>query len=167
MQASDGGRRVTVGKRGVLGTVLDFRAGAEVTGLAVQGPLARSVRDAAALLDVIAGLMPDPFLVRPGPVHELLPTPLDTPCATAGAASPDRAARRPPNRLVPDITAAAPNHSLRPQLDHAPASPVRGRAEMRARASRAKIVSCSHGTARNASRLPSKTRDTRCSCFGP
>ncbi|MFI7341132.1 amidase [Streptomyces sp. NPDC050085] len=61
--ASDGGGSIRIpasvcglfGLKPSRGRVSSGPAGAEVTGLAVQGPLARSVRDAAALLDVLAG----------------------------------------------------------------------------------------------------------------
>ncbi|MET8032232.1 amidase [Streptomyces sp. NPDC005345] len=64
--ASDGGGSIRIpaslcglfGLKPARGRVSSGPAGAEVTGLAVQGPLARSVRDAAALLDVLAG--PEP-----------------------------------------------------------------------------------------------------------
>lgn len=61
--ASDGGGSIRIpaslcglyGVKPSRGRVSSGPAGAEVTSLSVQGPLARSVRDAAALLDVLAG----------------------------------------------------------------------------------------------------------------
>ncbi|MFF0189197.1 amidase [Streptomyces sp. NPDC005244] len=78
--ASDGGGsiRIPAGLCGLFGLKLargrvsSGPAGAEVTGLAVQGPLARSVRDAAALLDVLAGPEPgDPYWAPPLPPGEI------------------------------------------------------------------------------------------------
>jgi len=45
--------------------------GGDTTGLSVQGPLARTVRDAAAMLDVMAGMAPgDPYWAPPLPDGE-------------------------------------------------------------------------------------------------
>ncbi|MEV0580972.1 amidase [Streptomyces sp. NPDC050392] len=77
--ASDGGGSIRipasvcglVGIKPSRGRVSSGPSGAEVTGLAVQGPLARSVRDAAALLDVLAGPEPgDPHWTPPLPAGE-------------------------------------------------------------------------------------------------
>ncbi|MFJ4715262.1 amidase [Streptomyces sp. NPDC088785] len=77
--ASDGGGSIRIpasvcglfGIKPSRGRVSSGPAGAEVTGLAVQGPLARSVRDAAALLDVLAGPEPgDPHWAPPLPAGE-------------------------------------------------------------------------------------------------
>lgn len=77
--ASDGGGSIRipasvcglVGIKPSRGRVSSGPSGAEVTGLAVQGPLARSVRDAAALLDVLAGPEPgDPYWASPLPDGE-------------------------------------------------------------------------------------------------
>lgn len=60
-----------VGIKPSRGRVSSGPSGADVTGLAVQGPLARSVRDAAALLDVPAGPEPgDPYWAPPLPDGE-------------------------------------------------------------------------------------------------
>ncbi|MFD0019856.1 amidase [Streptomyces sp. NPDC058382] len=77
--ASDGGGSIRipasvcglVGLKPSRGRVSSGPNGAEVTGLAVQGPLARTVRDAAALLDVLAGPEPgDPHWAPPLPDGE-------------------------------------------------------------------------------------------------
>ncbi|MEW2166058.1 amidase [Streptomyces sp. NPDC007084] len=77
--ASDGGGSIRIpasvcglfGLKPARGRVSSGPLGAEVNGLAVQGPLARSVRDAAALLDVLAGPEPgDPHWAAPLPPGE-------------------------------------------------------------------------------------------------
>ncbi|GAA1365938.1 amidase [Streptomyces beijiangensis] len=77
--ASDGGGSIRIpasicglfGIKPSRGRVSSGPSGSEVTGLAVQGPLARSVRDAAALLDVLAGPEPgDPHWAPPLPDGE-------------------------------------------------------------------------------------------------
>ncbi|MYW69841.1 amidase [Streptomyces sp. SID8379] len=77
--ASDGGGSIRIpaslcglfGIKPSRGRVSSGPAGAEVTGLSVQGPLARSVRDAAAYLDVLAGPEPgDPHWAAPLPEGE-------------------------------------------------------------------------------------------------
>ncbi|WP_405748851.1 amidase [Streptomyces sp. NBC_01411] len=77
--ASDGGGSIRIpasacglfGIKPSRGRVSSGPAGAEVNGLAVQGPLARTVRDAAAMLDVLAGPMPgDPHWAPPLPEGE-------------------------------------------------------------------------------------------------
>nr|WP_203645217.1 amidase [Streptomyces sp. SID14478] len=77
--ASDGGGSIRIpasicglfGIKPSRGRVSSGPAGAEVNGLAVQGPLARSVRDAAAFLDVLAGPEPgDPHWAPPLPGGE-------------------------------------------------------------------------------------------------
>ncbi|MYT73462.1 MULTISPECIES: amidase [unclassified Streptomyces] len=77
--ASDGGGSIRipasicglVGIKPSRGRVSSGPAGAEVTNLSVQGPLARSVRDAAALLDALAGPEPgDPHWAPPLPPGE-------------------------------------------------------------------------------------------------
>ncbi|MET9533272.1 amidase [Streptomyces sp. NPDC006649] len=77
--ASDGGGSIRIpasacglfGIKPSRGRVSAGPRGAEVNGLAVQGPLARTVRDAAAMLDVLAGPMPgDPHWAPPLPAGE-------------------------------------------------------------------------------------------------
>ncbi|WP_406141858.1 amidase [Streptomyces sp. NBC_01089] len=77
--ASDGGGSIRIpasvcglfGIKPSRGRVSSGPAGVEATGLSVQGPLARSVRDAAALLDVLAGPEPgDPHWAPPLPPGE-------------------------------------------------------------------------------------------------
>ncbi|WP_327668647.1 MULTISPECIES: amidase [unclassified Streptomyces] len=77
--ASDGGGSIRIpasvcglfGIKPSRGRVSSGPAGAEATGLSVQGPLARSVRDAAALLDILAGPEPgDPHWAPPLPSGE-------------------------------------------------------------------------------------------------
>ncbi|WP_428950132.1 amidase [Streptomyces sp. cg35] len=77
--ASDGGGSIRIpasvcglfGIKPSRGRVSSGPTGTDVTGLAVQGPLARSVRDAAALLDVLAGPEPgDPHWASPLPDGE-------------------------------------------------------------------------------------------------
>lgn len=77
--ASDGGGSIRIpasvcglfGIKPSRGRVSSGPSGAEVNGLAVQGPLARSVRDAAALLDAMAGPEPgDPHWAAPLPPGE-------------------------------------------------------------------------------------------------
>ncbi|MFJ8825117.1 amidase [Streptomyces sp. NPDC102467] len=77
--ASDGGGSIRIpasvcglfGIKPSRGRVSSGPAGAEVTGLSVQGPLSRTVRDAAALLDVLAGPEPgDPHGAAPLPDGE-------------------------------------------------------------------------------------------------
>ncbi|MGY2078536.1 amidase [Modestobacter sp. SYSU DS0657] len=76
---SDGGGsiRIPAGINGLVGVkpsrgrVSNAPLGSEVTGLGVQGPLARTVRDAAAVLDAIAGPVPgDPYWAPPLPPGE-------------------------------------------------------------------------------------------------
>jgi amidase len=75
-QGSDGGGsiRIPAGVTGLFGLkpargrVSNGPYNSEVTGLGVQGPLARTVRDAAAVLDAMAGPVPgDPFWAPPLP----------------------------------------------------------------------------------------------------
>ncbi|MGE5762521.1 MAG: amidase [Mycobacterium leprae] len=57
-----------VGLKPARGRISGGPLAANVTGLSVNGPLARTVRDAAALLDAMAGPMPgDPFWAPPPP----------------------------------------------------------------------------------------------------
>ena len=57
-----------VGVKPSRGRVSNAPFGAEVTGLGTNGPLARTVRDAAALLDAMAGPVPgDPYWAPPLP----------------------------------------------------------------------------------------------------
>ncbi|MGY1839220.1 MULTISPECIES: amidase [unclassified Modestobacter] len=76
---SDGGGsiRIPAGINGLVGLkpsrgrVSNAPLGSEATGLGVQGPLARTVRDAAAVLDAIAGPVPgDPYWAPPLPPGE-------------------------------------------------------------------------------------------------
>ncbi|MGY1857967.1 amidase [Modestobacter sp. SYSU DS0290] len=76
---SDGGGsiRIPAGINGLVGVkpsrgrVSNAPLGSEATGLGVQGPLARTVRDAAAVLDAIAGPVPgDPYWAPPLPPGE-------------------------------------------------------------------------------------------------
>ncbi len=78
-QGSDGGGslRIPASACGVFGfkpsrgRVSNGPIGVDVTGLSIQGPIARSVRDAAAMLDAIAVPMPgDPFWAPPLPDGE-------------------------------------------------------------------------------------------------
>ncbi|MCZ2828597.1 amidase [Modestobacter sp. VKM Ac-2986] len=78
-QGSDGGGsiRIPAGINGLVGIkpsrgrVSNAPLGSETTGLGVQGPLARTVRDAAAMLDAMAGPVPgDPFWAAPLPAGE-------------------------------------------------------------------------------------------------
>jgi len=73
-QGSDGGGSIRIpasacglfGIKPSRGRVSNGPLNAEVSGLAVMGPLARTVRDAAAMLDAMAGPMPgDPFWAAP------------------------------------------------------------------------------------------------------
>ena len=75
-QGSDGGGsiRIPAGINGLVGIktsrgrVSNAPLGAEITGLGVQGPLARTVRDAAAMLDAMAGpVVGDPTWAPPLP----------------------------------------------------------------------------------------------------
>jgi amidase len=76
---SDGGGsiRIPAGINGLFGIkpsrgrVSNGPYNSEVTALGVQGPLARTVRDAAAMLDAMAGPVPgDPFWAAPPPAGE-------------------------------------------------------------------------------------------------
>jgi amidase len=78
-QGSDGGGsiRIPAGVNGLFGIkpsrgrVSNAPYGSEVTALGVQGPIARTVRDAAAMLDAMAGPVPgDPFWAPPLPPGE-------------------------------------------------------------------------------------------------
>ena len=78
-QGSDGGGsiRIPAGINGLFGIktsrgrVSSAPLGSETTGLGVHGPLARTVRDAAAMLDAMAGPVPgDPFWAAPPPAGE-------------------------------------------------------------------------------------------------
>jgi len=78
-QGSDGGGsiRIPAGVNGLFGIkpsrgrVSNGPLGSEVTGFGVQGPLARTVRDAAAMLDAMAGPAPgDPYWAPPPPAGE-------------------------------------------------------------------------------------------------
>jgi amidase len=75
-QGSDGGGSIRipasvcglVGIKVARGRISNGPVGGDATGLAASGPLARSVRDAAALLDAMAGPMPgDPHWAAPLP----------------------------------------------------------------------------------------------------
>ncbi|MCZ2824491.1 MULTISPECIES: amidase [unclassified Modestobacter] len=76
---SDGGGsiRIPAGINGLFGIkpsrgrVSNGPLSSETTGLGVQGPLARTVRDAAAMLDAMAGpVLGDPFWASPPPAGE-------------------------------------------------------------------------------------------------
>ncbi|WP_164701658.1 amidase [Modestobacter sp. KNN46-3] len=76
---SDGGGsiRIPAGINGLFGIkptrgrVSNAPLGSETTGLGVQGPLARTVRDAAVMLDAMAGPVPgDPYWAPPPPAGE-------------------------------------------------------------------------------------------------
>ncbi|WP_138759105.1 amidase [Modestobacter altitudinis] len=78
-QGSDGGGsiRIPAGINGLFGIkpsrgrVSNAPYNSEVTALGVQGPLARTVRDAAAMLDAMAGpVTGDPFWAAPPPAGE-------------------------------------------------------------------------------------------------
>ena len=78
-QGSDGGGsiRIPAGINGLFGIkpsrgrVSNGPYNSEVTALGVQGPLARTVRDAAAMLDAMAGpVLGDPFWAPPPPAGE-------------------------------------------------------------------------------------------------
>jgi amidase len=78
-QGSDGGGsiRIPAGINGLFGLkptrgrISNAPYGAEVTGLGTNGPLARTVRDAAAMLDAMAGpVVGDPAWAPPLPVGE-------------------------------------------------------------------------------------------------
>ncbi len=74
-QGSDGGGSIRIPSSvcGLFGIkpsryrVSSSPIGVEVTGLAVNGPLARTVRDAAALLDVMSGPVPGDWMWAPPP----------------------------------------------------------------------------------------------------
>jgi amidase len=76
-QGSDGGGSIRipssacglVGLKPSRGRVSSAPFGVEVTGLSTAGPLARTVRDAAALLDVMAGPVPGDFTWAPDPPY--------------------------------------------------------------------------------------------------
>jgi amidase len=78
-QGSDGGGSIRIpaavtglfGMKPARGRVSNAPYNSEVTGLGVQGPLARTVRDAAAVLDAMAGpVTGDPFWAPPLPPGE-------------------------------------------------------------------------------------------------
>jgi amidase len=87
-QGSDGGGsiRIPAGVNGLFGIkpsrgrVSNAPYGSEVTALGVQGPIARTVRDAAAMLDAMAGPVPgDPFWAPPLPPGETFLAAADRP----------------------------------------------------------------------------------------
>jgi amidase len=78
-QGSDGGGsiRIPAGINGIFGVkpsrgrISNAPFGGDVTGLGTNGPLARTVRDAAAMLDAMAGpVLGDPFWASPLPAGE-------------------------------------------------------------------------------------------------
>ncbi|MHB8468134.1 MAG: amidase [Gaiellaceae bacterium] len=79
-QGSDGGGSIRipasccglVGLKPARGRVSPAPYGSGTLGLGTNGPLARSVRDAAALLDVMAGYEPGDFFVAPAPERPFL-----------------------------------------------------------------------------------------------
>jgi amidase len=88
-QGSDGGGSIRipaslcglVGIKPSRGRVSGAPLSAEVTGLSTNGPLARTVRDAAALLDVMAGPAPSDWLWAPPPASSYLASCDDEPRA--------------------------------------------------------------------------------------
>ena len=87
-QGSDGGGSIRIpasvnglfGIKPTRGRVSNAPYGSEVTALGVQGPLARTVRDAAAMLDAMAGPVPgDPFWAPPLPPGETFLAAADRP----------------------------------------------------------------------------------------
>jgi amidase len=87
-QGSDGGGsiRIPAGVNGLFGIktsrgrVSSAPLGSEITGLGVQGPLARTVRDAAAMLDAMAGpVVGDPTWAPPLPPGETFLAAADRP----------------------------------------------------------------------------------------
>jgi amidase len=79
-QGSDGGGSIRipasvcglVGVKPSRGRVSNAPVGAEISGLATNGPLARTVRDAAALLDAMSGPAPSDWLWPPQPATSFL-----------------------------------------------------------------------------------------------
>jgi amidase len=79
-QGSDGGGSIRIpasvcglfGIKPSRGRVSNAPVSAEISGLAVNGPLARTVRDAAALLDAMAGPAPSDWQWAPPPVTSFL-----------------------------------------------------------------------------------------------
>ncbi|MCO7219768.1 amidase [Klenkia sp. PcliD-1-E] len=111
-QGSDGGGsiRIPAGINGLVGIkpargrVSSAPLGAEITGLGVQGPLARTVRDAAAMLDAMAGpVVGDPSWAPP-PAESFL-------------AAADRPVGR--LRIARHRTALVPGADLAPEVDTA------------------------------------------------
>jgi amidase len=87
-QGSDGGGSIRIpasinglfGLKPTRGRVSNAPFGDEITGLGTSGPLARTVRDAAALLDAIAGPVPgDPAWAPPLPPGETFLAAVDRP----------------------------------------------------------------------------------------
>jgi amidase len=79
-QGSDGGGSIRIpasvcglfGIKPARGRVSNAPISAEISGLAVNGPLARNVRDAAALLDAMAGPAPSDWIWAPPPATSFL-----------------------------------------------------------------------------------------------
>jgi amidase len=79
-QGSDGGGSIRIpsslcglfGIKPARGRVSNAPLSAEISGLATNGPLARTVRDAAALLDAMAGPAPSDWLWAPPPATSFL-----------------------------------------------------------------------------------------------
>jgi amidase len=79
-QGSDGGGSIRIpsslcglfGVKPARGRVSNAPISAEISGLATNGPLARTVRDAAALLDAMAGPAPSDWLWAPPPETSFL-----------------------------------------------------------------------------------------------
>ncbi len=87
-QGSDGGGSIRIpasvnglfGIKPSRGRVSNAPFGSEVTGLGVQGPIARTVRDAAAMLDAMAGpVTGDPYWAPPLPPGETFLAAADRP----------------------------------------------------------------------------------------
>jgi amidase len=88
-QGSDGGGSIRIpsslcglfGIKPARGRVSNAPLSSEISGLAVNGPLARTVRDAAALLDAMAGPAPSDWLWAPPPATSFLAACDDEPTA--------------------------------------------------------------------------------------
>lgn len=113
-QGSDGGGsiRIPAGINGLVGIkttrgrVSSAPLGAEITGLGVQGPLARTVRDAAAMLDAMAGpVVGDPSWAPPLPPGETFLAAADRPVGRLRVGR-YRDSGMPGVQLAPEVSAA-------------------------------------------------------------